>query len=77
MKRYAVVVDYVTTVNVLVDARDEYSAANKVARYINTRKGAHRAIENMIDNWEGGLEIACVFEEGYEADWDDKGYMEI
>ncbi|MBQ9041437.1 MAG: hypothetical protein IJ111_01315 [Eggerthellaceae bacterium] len=73
MKKYRVVVDYVTTVDVIVDARDEESAENKVVRYIETVRGAENAVDNMAYNPEG-LEVVFVEEDSGRR---DSAYIEI
>jgi len=74
MKRYRVVLDYITTCDVIVDARDEESAQRKVERYVGMRKYARYAVEHMADNTAGGVcggfDIADVSE--LEDDWKPK-----
>lgn len=39
MKRYEVVMDYVMTATIVVEARNEESACNKAGRFVHTRRG--------------------------------------
>lgn len=39
MKKYEVIVDYVMTATIVVEARDEESADRKAWRYVHSRKG--------------------------------------
>jgi len=73
MRKYRVVVDYVTTIDVIVDARNEESAENKVIRFIETERGAEKTIDNMSYNPEG-LEIAFVEEHNGKL---DSAFIEI
>lgn len=73
MKKYRVVVDYITTVDVIVDARDGESAESKVIRFLETERGSERAIDSMAFNPEG-LEV--VFAEEFDGKL-DSSFIEI
>ena len=72
MNAYEVVLDYVTTVSVLVYARDEDSAQRKVEKAVATKSGAQRALRHMFDNTLGGvnggfdIEDVCEVTPAYE-----------
>ena len=44
MKKYEVIMDYVMTATIVVEARNEESACNKAARYVHTKNGFERYI---------------------------------
>ena len=71
MKKYEVIVDYVSTCTIVVDARNEKSAERKAWDYIHSKAGFGAYIYNMAKNvrlgrnivqGEDGFEIAYTFE---------------
>ena len=71
MKKYEVIVDYVSTCAIVVEARDEESAERKAWNYVHSKAGYGRYIGHMVKNvkfgrnvtpGEDGFEIADTFE---------------
>lgn len=68
MKKYEVIMDYVMTATIVVEARDEDSAANKAWRFVHSRKGFDEYVRiaapgNVLFGkrmWAGdGFDIPC------------------
>ncbi len=68
MKKYEVVMDYVMTATIVVEARDAESAENKAWRYVHSRKGFDNYVKvaaprNVLFGkrmWDGdGFDIPC------------------
>jgi len=76
MKTYEVIMDYVTTAIIVVDASNPESAERKAWRYVHTKKGFKDYINHAHDNVAIGLysevipgidgfDIPCGTEEWY------------
>ena len=64
MKRYRVCVDYTTTCDIFIEARNEESAANKAEKYVRTKKGIEEIIAKcMFSNIPYGIEVVLVAED--------------
>ena len=84
MKKYEVIMDYVMTATIVVEARDEESAGNKAWRHVHSRKGFDEYVKvaaprNVLfgkSMWKGdGFEIPCEPSE-FDGVMRD-GYIEI
>ena len=65
MKKYEVIVDYVSTCTIVVEARDEESAERKAWNYVHSKAGYGRYIYHMVKNVKFGLDVTPG-EDGFE-----------
>lgn len=61
MKTYEVIVDYVTTATIVVNARNAESAERKAWRYVHTQEGFKDYINHAYENVAIGL--YCLYSE--------------
>lgn len=85
MKKYEVIMDYVMTATVVVEARDGEAAENKAWRYVHSKKGFEEYVRvaapnNVLFgkrmNDGDGFDIPCEARE-FDGEFGTKGYIEI
>ena len=85
MKKYEVVMDYVMTATIVVEARDEESACKKAGRYVHTRKGFDEYVRVAAPRNVLWGDPSCCGDDGFDiptgaSEFDGEladGYIEI
>ena len=85
MKKYEVIVDYVMTATIVVEARNEESACTKTGRFVHSRKGFDEYIKVAAPRNVLWGKTECCGEDGFDIPCEPKefcgemqdGYIEI
>lgn len=73
MNKYEVIIDYVSTCAIVVEARNEESAERKAWDYVHSKAGYGVYIGHMVKNVKFGRNVVQGedgFEIAYTSEWD-------